>query len=242
MKQKKSSRKRLLAFLPAAVLIGVVAGVAAGISVIPSATAADVTVTGSVAATLDIPATTDPGNTGGIDGATGTAGCTAAGADATLAIASGWESAARLTGGCLINFGSSTGQAELTYANGNVAGPFWCNHPGGGARACGTVNEVADLPVGSNSALAVNTFGIAVSGSPTNAIAGAGFVEDATPTAGESIWRGIPANSSPTQLCATSASTTGSCQFNLGVRGKGAVPTQNNGSYDGILRLVIDQI
>lgn len=238
MKQSPK-RTRLLAFLPAAIVIGVVAGTAAGISIIPSATAADLEVTGSVDATISTPATPPGGQTG----AAGTCNSVTptGGSAASFAITAGWESAAVVTGACSVNFGSTNGQIQLTYQNANAGSAFYCNHPGGGARDCTAgVDNVGNVDV--NGQIDANEFGISVHSTMTNAVPGTGFVGNDTPTAGANIWRPIPNNASPAQLCRSSAAGDGTCIFHLGVRGKGANPLQNNGNYSGRLQLTAAQL
>lgn len=236
-------RKRLLAFLPAALIVGVVAGTAAGISIIPSATAANVEVTGSVDASINVGAGTP---TAGQTGAGGSCNSVAptGGAAASFAITSGWETTATVTGACSITFGASNGQIQLTYRNANTdnSGYFYCNQPGGGARSCAAgVDRVSQ--VAPNTSIGTDEFGIAVRSTMSNAVPGTGFVGDDAPLATDPIWRPIPDNSAPAeQLCLTSAAGDGSCDFHFGVQGKGAAPLQNNGNYSGRLELTAAQL
>jgi hypothetical protein len=241
VKQPQTSRKRrLLAFLPAALVIGVVAATAAGMSLITSADASTVVVTGTVDATLDIPASsTDPTNTG-LGGT-----CSTAAGNATFAIAAGWETAAKVTGDCAINFGSSNGAVQLTFENGYAGTYFYCNHPGGGARSCAAgMDRVGNVAAGA--ALGADSFGIALNSVSANAAQPAsGVTKDANDdalAADTNTWYPIPDSGSPAEFCHSLAAGTAQCVIRMGVQGKGAAPAQNPGHYDGLLQLTAAQI
>lgn len=245
--------KRLLAFLPAAMLTGLVLATAAGVSLIPAATASDVTVTGKVLATLDIPMTgsgagcpdgaglegthTDrvtPAKYGVFDGA------------ANMSIPNGWETSAKTSAPCTINFGSTDGTVQLTFVNKEDSDYFFCNHPGGGARSCTAGPDRVGALAAKDSAISTDTFGIALEDTPLNATGGGAALTkdgDGTATAGEAIWAPIPKSSAgPSQLCRSVLTGDAQCTFRLGVQGKGGAPTQASGTYDGVLVLGVDQL
>lgn len=252
--QPISKRQRLLAFVPAAVLIGVVAGTAAGIGIVPAATATNIDITGSVDATINTPAN-PPSGPGVNDGGTDSIGqrCTASGPNASFSIAAGWETTARITGACRIAFGASNGPIQLTYENGLAGGTnsFYCNHVGGGARSCATAASRVD-DVDLNGTLDANEIGIALVGVDSSngsgdATAAATVTLDSAPAAGDAIWRPVPPNdgnaaTGPAALCQTTVAGDGSCDFVIGVRGAGGPPAQNTGIYSGQLLLTATQL
>ncbi|MBC7632031.1 hypothetical protein [Aeromicrobium sp.] len=235
----RSKPSRLLVFAPTLLILGVIAFVASGASVVPGASAVTaIGVTGTVSSTF----TVDPTATGG----TGATGC----ADESLGAT--FQSTAAYSNGCRISFTANAANGvTITFDNNNAAANdangFFCVDPDGAGvapRDCGaagaTANRVANV-TGTSQTLASDKFGLALTavGGDGGVAAGAGApTVNAAPTSASAAWNQIGTNGAGTTLCTTTGpNTTGSnCDFVFGGLGKGAV--QAAGSYGGSLRLV----
>jgi hypothetical protein len=232
MKSPTKRTTRLLAFGPAMVAICVTAYAASGVSVVGSATGAS---TVGVSGTVSSSFSSDPGVTGG-GGATGCADESVGAAFATVA---------GVSNGCTVTFSSNNGTgSEIVFENDNAgAVDFFCGDPdAGGAlpRDCTTNANTVDDLAGAGNDLTAEGFGLALTavGGDGGGTGGSGVsAPDATPTAGESIWAGIPDQGSAAQLCdfGGAHTTNTTCNFVFGALGKGG--TQGAGSYTGTLRL-----
>ena len=233
----KTKKTRFLAFLPAAIAVGLTVVVASGISLIPGATAAStVGVTGSVATS----GSADPDISAG--------DCADDGTNESLAL---FNAGAVVTDGCEMTFYTNNALgASVMFSNDfGAEAAFFCNDldtAAGvqvGTRSCATAtNRVAD--VASNSAIGADSFGLALkraNGGGGNNEGSGVEAADATPTAAEAIW--YPITGVAAQLCDTSSpndgSTLATCGFAFGGQGKGG--TQSAGDYYGRLRLVLQQ-
>jgi len=234
MKQSKRMTK-LLAFLPAALVIGVTAIVASGMSVVSGATAAStVGVTGNVSSSFS----TSPGVTGG----GGLTGCS----DETLGT---FSNGFAPSNGCTITFSSNNvNGADVVFSNDTTgvgqSEAFFCSDGVdgvGGTRSCATDLGRLDDAVGIGQTIlnGSDRFGLALmslsgDGTPTQ---GTGVsAVDADPLSTDAVWSGIPVTASPIQLCRSTGPNTTStdCQFKFG--GSGEL-SQGAGDYTGTLRL-----
>ncbi|MCW2961343.1 MAG: hypothetical protein JWM90_1730 [Thermoleophilia bacterium] len=235
--QKTTKRTKLIAFVPALVVIGITAFAASGASIITGATAASsIGVGGSVTTSI----TTNPT----VDGSVGGTGCASETIGTTFANASG------VSDGCQITFSSNGGNgAEVRFENAETAAgqieAFFCadaDGAGPGTRTCtAPAGRLEDRPAAPG-ALAADQFGIAlraVAGDGGTPTAGAGVAAaDASPLAGDLIWVGVPANGASAQLChSTAPNTTGTtCDFVFGGYGAGTA-SQGSGDYTGTLNV-----
>ncbi|MCW2927966.1 MAG: hypothetical protein JWM86_1934 [Thermoleophilia bacterium] len=212
-----SSRSRkFIAFIPAMVVMGVVAITASGLSIIPGAGAAStLSVTGNVTAGMSISPDT----------------ASACGGGSTVPIGDFSAGTPIVAGtGCTVTFATNSVNGANVTIDDVDAAPFFCT---GACTAASNLSVENVAAAAGGSALGDDNFGVAltaVAGTPAP-VAGTNFTVDATPTAAESIW--APVAAAPSNFCQTSAVTTAtqSCSIRFAADGQGA--TQTAGSYAG---------
>jgi hypothetical protein len=222
MQPKKN--KMFLAWLPALLVIVASIVTAAGISLIPAATAAtdseNVVVSGTVNGAVSI--TQACGNATNFGGA---------GNEFTPG---GTE---RITSDCAVGFDSNNANGvSLTVQDSNAA-PFFCT------GTCGGNDEFANQNHALGDVLAVGEFGIALESVSAGGCVAAACTSNAgtdmladtntTVVAGDDSFHAIPASGAPRKVCGTNASTGGTpvnCTVVFGGEPKAA---QNSGSYTG---------
>lgn len=232
---------KLMAFLPAAIIITVTAIAASGASIIPGATAAS---TVGVTATVSTSGSADPDLTGG--------DCSDNGTDETFPSGT-WNTVGTgdVTDGCVIQFYTNNAAgAEVQFANADGgAAAFFCGDADAtagiqiGTRDCTTdANRVEDVVGGS--AITQDTFGLAlksIGGGGGNAAGSGVSAADGTPTVAETIWH--PIATAAAQLCTTNSPNTSgtqaTCGFAFGAMGDGG--SQAAGDYYGSVDLTITQ-
>lgn len=230
---KLPTRTKLLAAAPAAIVVAMTAVVASGMSVVSSATASSVGVQGSVTPAVLI------------DASPSGAGCPVIGTTNTFDMGSTWNGTPTVAAGgaCTVTFATNGGiGAEVLFKNANAGAQVFCNDPdNGGAlpRSCASGNVTDVVGTGNTLNAGADRFGLALMavGGDGGTVAGTGVSgADAAPLPADAIWAGIPANAAAgSQLCRTSGPSTGStCDFTVGVHGKGAA-TQPSGTYTGTI-------
>lgn len=208
-------RRKLLAWLPAALVIVGSIVTAAGISLIPGATAAPVTGTTNVSVNGSVGSSIAINN--------GCAGSVTFGAT----FSSG--GAGQTSPTCAISFSTNNALgAQVFQVDNDGAVPFFCI-----AASCATDDYNFDNKAAGEGALAADGFGMALAA----AVAGDGtpsstWTADATPTTAEAIWH--PITDTDDEFCRNDNLTTGTtCTAAFG-----GVPgsPQSSGSYSGTVK------
>lgn len=210
-------RRRLVAWLPAAfVIVGSIV-TAAGISLIPGATAAPVTATTTVS----------------VNGTVGSSIAVSNGCVGSVTFGASFTSggAAQVSPTCDVDFDTNnTVGAQLFQRDNDAAAPFFCadQNANGCADEGGTAFAFENKGAGEG-ALAADQFGIAVTAVAGDETPSTTWTADATPTAAEAIWH--PIGAANDEGCRNDGPTTGTtCTFAYG--GFPGAP-QNSGNYTG---------
>ena len=222
MRPKNFKPSKRWAWLPALLVITGSIVTAAGISLIPSATAANpepVIVTGTVGATLNITPTC-----GG--------GTVALGAFAGLEVVSNAE--------CTMTFDTNNGNgAKLEVLDDDAVAPFFCNN---GGATCGLLNEFDNVGyVAAGAALGVGDFGVALEsvGGATPTATWTVDSDTAAASGDASFYPIEPASGANTEACRSNANTVGTdCEFEFGGEPKAAQTADIGTGYQGTARFI----
>ena len=214
-------RHKILAFIPALVVIGVVAVTASGLSIIPGAGAAS---------TIGVAGTVSAGMSVNPDTATACAGTS------NVSVGDFSDGAFHASASdCTMSFATNSPNGANVTIDDADAAPFFCT----GTCVAASNDTVENVPAAAGgSALGDDQFGVAlisVAGTPAP-VAGPNFELNAAPTGASTTW--APVAPAIANFCQTSALTTvtQSCTIRFAVDGQGA--TQTAGTYGGTANIL----
>jgi hypothetical protein len=228
MRANVKNKKAFLAWLPALLVIVGSIVTAAGISLLPAATAATdndtLNVTGSVGSSINV---SDCGAAVSFDSS-----FTAGGA------------AQATTADCTVSMDTNAfNGAKLDVLNNNAA-PFFCNNSHG---TCGGNNEFSDVGYDANAGgstattLGAGEFGAALESTTANNLSG-GWTADAdadVQASDDSFYPVQPAASAQTIGCSNNTSTAGvDCVFEFGAQPKAAQNSDSGAGYQGTVNFL----